>query len=84
MNRTKRIENILKKNLPVLNIKVIDNSYAHAGHNNFTGKNETHIVLEILNYSKLDINRLETHKKINSLLKDEFSQGLHSLQIKTI
>ena len=34
--------------------------------------------------SKLELNRLEVHRKINSLLIKEFDSGLHSLEIKII
>jgi len=84
MKRTKRIENILNNNFMNFNIKVIDNSHLHKGHNNFTGNNETHILVEIKRESKFKIDRLDLHRKINLLLNDEFKTGLHSLQIKII
>ena len=82
MKRTKRIKNILKKYFDDFSIVVIDNSELHKGHNNFDGGNETHICLDILNNSKLKLNKLEIHRKINFLLKEEFENGLHSLEIK--
>ena len=84
MKRTKRIKKILEKNLTEFNINVYDDSNSHIGHNNFDGKNETHIIVELKKISSKDLNRLETHKKINSLLLSEFQTGLHSLQIKII
>ena len=84
MNRTKRINFILKTNLIEFAIKVIDDSLSHRGHNNFNGNNETHIIIELKRKSISKINRLEIHKKINSLLVEEFKIGLHSLQIKII
>ena len=83
MNRTKRIKSILKKNLFDFGINVIDNSHSHKGHNNFSGNDATHIIVE-LNNSSSKVNRLEIHKKIYSLLNEEFEIGLHSLQIKII
>ena len=84
MNRTKRIKNILENNLLDYVINIIDNSSLHKGHNNFNGDGETHILIELKKRKKININRLEIHKKINSLLKNEFNTGLHSLQIKII
>lgn len=84
MKRTKRIENILNKDLMNFNIKVVDNSHLHKGHNNFNGNNETHILLEIKKKTKFIVNRIDLHRKINLLLNDEFKKGLHSLQIKII
>ena len=82
MNRTKRIKDILEKNFNEFSISVINDSLAHKGHNNFDGKEETHIIIELKKKFNLDIKRLEIHKKINSLLSDEFKIGLHALQIK--
>ena len=84
MNRTKRIENILKKNFLDYSIQIFDNSHSHKGHNNFNGNDETHIKLLLKKNFNFKINRLEIHKKINLLLKDEYENGLHSLQIEII
>jgi len=84
MNRTKRIKNILEKYFNDHNIIVLDNSYLHKGHNNFDGNNQTHILVQIKKNSKIELNRLEIHRKINSLLSEEFDSGLHSLEIKII
>ena len=82
MNRTKRIKDIIEKNFNDFNILVTDDSLAHKDHNNFDGKEETHIIIELKKKFNLDIKRLEIHKKINTLLSDEFKLGLHALQIK--
>ena len=82
MNRTKRIQDIIEKNFDEFSILVIDDSLAHKGHNNFDGKEETHIIIELKKKINLDIKRLEIHNKINTLLSDEFKIGLHALQIK--
>ncbi len=84
MNRTKRIQNILEKYFHDNTIIVRDNSYLHKGHNNFDGNNETHILVQLKKSSKIELNRLEIHKKINTLLSKEFDSGLHSLEIKII
>ena len=82
MNRTKRIQDIIEKNFSEFSIYVTDDSLAHKGHNNFDGKEETHIIIELKKKFNLDIKRLEIHKKINILLSEEFKIGLHALQIK--
>ena len=82
MNRTKRIKDIIEKNFNEFIISVADDSLAHKGHNNFDGKEETHIIIELKKKFNLDIKRLEIHKKINTLLSKEFKIGLHALQIK--
>ena len=82
MNRTKRIQDIIEKNFNEFSVLVTDDSLAHKGHNNFDGKEETHIIIELKKKFNLDIKRLEIHKKINTLLSEEFKLGLHALQIK--
>ena len=84
MNRTKRIEKILKKHFKEFDTKVIDKSDFHKGHNNFDGSGETHILIEFVMNSKLKINRLEIHRKVNFLLEKEFKEGLHAIEIKII
>ena len=82
MNRTKRIKDIIEKNFNEFSLFVTDDSLVHKGHNNFDGNEETHIIIELKKKFNLDIKRLEIHKKINTLLSEEFKIGLHALQIK--
>ena len=82
MKRTKRIRKIIEKNFIDFDISVTDDSITHKGHNNFDGKEETHIIIELKKKFNSDIKRLEIHKKINALLSEEFKTGLHALQIK--
>tara|TARA_B100001105_G_C21999776_1_gene276813 strand:+ start:223 stop:480 length:258 start_codon:yes stop_codon:yes gene_type:complete len=82
MKRKKIIENILLNSFSFLAFKVEDISILHQGHNNFNGKNETHFKIT-LHSKKIDSSsRLSLHRKINELLKEEFSTGLHALEIK--
>ena len=82
MKRKKRIEKILSNNFKSWTIEVIDISYQHKGHNNFTGNNETHFSIQLYINKNEDSNRIDIHRKINYLLKDELSSGLHALEIK--
>ena len=81
MNRKKRIKNILSDYFSELKVDVFDNSKQHIGHHNFDGNQESHFQLLIKNKNKNKLNRLEIHRIINKLLKDEFDNGLHSLEI---
>tara|TARA_B100001057_G_scaffold366555_1_gene369897 strand:+ start:711 stop:965 length:255 start_codon:yes stop_codon:yes gene_type:complete len=82
MNRKQRIKQLLSSKIDDFLLEIIDNSHLHSGHNNFTGKNETHIKIILRNKTKSPINRLELHRLINNLLKKEFNAGLHSVEIK--
>ena len=82
MKRKKRIENILHNSFSFLSYRVEDISILHRGHNNFNGRSESHfkVTLQLKKIEKL--NRLSIHRKINKLLEEEFSSGLHALEIK--
>ena len=84
MNRKKKIESILKKNFLGWKAVVNDISILHKGHNNFDGNNETHFSIILNTNHKNKESKLSIHRKINELLKDEFSLGLHALEIKII
>ena len=82
MKRKKRIENILLNSFDFFSIKVVDTSKLHRGHNKFNGQGETHFKIT-LHTNKIErLSRLSIHRKINNLLKKEFSSGLHALEIK--
>ena len=81
MIRKKRIEKILKNNLVDYSIIINDVSKEHAGHNNFDGKQETHFIIYLQKKNKLMLNKITLHRKINNLLKREYQNGMHSLQI---
>ena len=84
MKRKKRIELILNKNFSNCSLEIKDVSILHKGHNNFDGTQESHFSI-ILNFqNQLKQNKLDVHRKINDLLKNEFEDGLHSLEIKII
>ena len=84
MNRKKRINDKLKKNLKDFHILIEDNSHLHKGHDNFDGKEETHILIKLFSKKKIKYNRLEIHRLVNKILIEEFANGLHSLEVKII
>ena len=82
MNRKQRILKKLNIHISYFDFNIIDNSNLHSGHNNFDGTGETHLQLNLTLNKQKKINRLEIHRKINELIKEEFDKGLHSMQIK--
>ena len=82
MKRMQRIIDLLEKNLENYIIEINDHSNLHSGHNNFDGTGETHLLLSLKSKTHNKINRLQIHRKINNLIKDEYNSGLHSLEIK--
>jgi BolA protein len=84
MNRKKRIETIILNNFKGCKISIIDNSMAHKGHNDFSGQQESHFQIIINKNFLYKESTLSIHRKINNLLKDEFLDGLHALEIKIV
>ena len=84
MNRKQRIHNLLLNQFKEFSIEIIDNSHLHKGHNNFNGLEETHIKIILQSKITVEIKRLEIHRKINELVKNEFNLGLHSIEITII
>ena len=84
MNRMQRINNLLSNKFTNFSVEVRDNSHLHVGHNNFDGENETHIQVLLSINSNEKINRLNIHREINDILKNEFDTGMHSLEISII
>ena len=82
MNRKQRIDKILSRKFNNFLFEIVDNSNLHKGHDNFTGNDETHIKIILTKKNAIPINRLNIHRIINNLLKEEFTNGLHSLEIK--
>ena len=82
MNRKQRIDKILSNKFDNFLLEIVDNPNLHKGHNNFTGGGETHIKIILTKKDNSPLNRLNIHRIINSLLEEEFTSGLHSLEIK--
>ena len=83
MTRIERIKKILTDNLKPYHLIILDKSKEHINHNMFDGLNETHLYLEI--GSKLfNKNKVGIHRKINSLILQEYKKGLHALEIRII
>ena len=82
MKRKKIIEKILVNHFKKWTIKVEDMSSLHRGHNDFDGNGETHFTIQLQPNIKHSFNRISIHRKINKLLKKQFSNGLHALEIK--
>lgn len=79
-----RIEKILTENLQPEFLEVKNNSHLHAGHLGDNGTNETHFAIEIAADDLKGVSAVNAHRKINSLLKDEFVKGLHALEIQIV
>lgn len=82
MSRDQRIHDILQQNLTPNKLDIINNSHQHAGHSSSpeTGESHYHIIISSQEFQSKS--RVEIHRMINKLLKEEFDQGLHALSIE--
>ena len=81
---TDDLETIKEKivnNIQVNKIEIIDNTHIHKKHKSFN-KSKLHLKIIIESDSLKSFNKIDSHKKIINLLKDEIEKKIHSLEIK--
>jgi len=80
-------EKIYKKiieNIELQFLEVKNNSYLHKGHLGDNGTMETHFEIIVKSQELTNLGRLKAHQKINKILKSEFENGMHALEIKVL
>ena len=80
-NYLEEIKIKLKKNIKLEEIDVVDNSHLHSKHK-FFDKNKKHLKIIIKSSFLRNLNKIESHKKIMEILKDDLSEKIHALEIK--
>lgn len=76
-----RITAALQTLAPVA-LDVIDESENHRGHGGWREGGETHFRIRIAAQALSGLSRVEQHRRINALLRDEFAGRLHALAIE--
>jgi BolA protein len=79
-----RIIEKINKELKVKNLDVKNNSFLHKGHLGDDGSMETHFAVIVEAEELKVLSRLKAHQKINNILRDEFKNGLHALEINVL
>ena len=80
-SRKKRIEIILKENFSPIILLVRDDSKKHEGHSQVIGHTkETHFFIKMV-LNNCNITKVDLHRKVYKLLDNEFSSGLHALEM---
>jgi BolA protein len=82
MNRTEKIEELLRSAIKVQHLELENQSANHSGH--YHGNGETHFALLIVSNDFNGQSRVQRQRTINELLKSEWSLGLHALSIKAL
>jgi len=76
-----QVKEKINKNINSENITLIDNSHLHTKHKSFDSK-KFHIKIIISSKELKKMNKIEAHKKIFSILKDEMNNRIHALEIE--
>ncbi|AKI03213.1 MULTISPECIES: BolA family protein [Hoeflea] len=90
MSRQNRIETALTTRFQPERLVVINESHLHAGHHNsdsdahgsFDGTGETHFRIRIVAPAFSGLSRIQRHRAVNELLKDELDSGLHAMAVE--
>lgn len=77
-SRKLKIEEILKKNMEVNYLEVINESHMHSVPEN----SETHFKLVLVSEVFRDLSRVARQRLVNEFLKSEFESGLHALAMR--
>lgn len=83
MKRKINIENLILKIFKPEFLSVIDVSEQHRGHKNFKEGVESHFEIIIVSEKFINLSRVERHRMVNRILKEEFLSDLHSVVVKT-
>ena len=63
-------------------LEIINESHLHAGHQpGFDGGGESHMRVRIEAPAFATMTRVERHRAVNALFREEFERGLHALAI---
>tara|TARA_A100001011_G_C13527402_1_gene523103 strand:+ start:41 stop:310 length:270 start_codon:yes stop_codon:yes gene_type:complete len=80
-SRKKRIERILKKNFSPKILLVRDDSKEHEGHAQINqNSKETHFFVKMILNNNTST-KVNLHRRVYNLLDNEFSSGLHALEL---
>ena len=76
-----QIEEKIKNKIELEELKIIDNTDAHKKHKSFQ-KGKLHLILEIKSKYLNNLKRLDAEKILMQILRDEFKQNLHAVEIR--
>ena len=75
-----KIEKKLKKQIQLEKFEIVDNSERHKGHKFFNSE-KLHLCLNIKSAYLKSMPRVQAHKLIMSILKDDLKSKVHALEI---
>ena len=81
MTLLNQIKDKINKKINPENIELIDNSFLHFKHKSFDSK-KLHLKIIIKSEKLKKMNKIQAHKKIFSVLKEEMNNKIHALEIE--
>lgn len=79
-----RVREKLMIGLKPTRLDVINESELHAGHRSSPGTGESHFRILVVSDVFSGKSRVERHRLVNELLKDELAGGIHALALATL
>jgi len=80
-NFLKIVEKKISENVSCEKILLIDNSHKHKKHK-FFDKNKYHLKIILKSEKLKEMNKINVHKQIFSVLKEEMKNKIHALEIQ--
>ena len=81
INFLKTIEDKIRNNIEIEKIKIIDNTHKHKNHR-FFDINKYHLCLDIKSAHLSSMSKVDAQRIIMNILRDEFKNKIHALEIK--
>jgi len=76
-----QIKDKINRKINPENVKLIDNSFLHSKHKSFDS-NKLHLKIIIKSEKLKKMSKIEAHKEIFSILKEEMNNNIHALEIE--
>jgi BolA family transcriptional regulator, general stress-responsive regulator len=80
-NRAERMRAVLAAAFSPAELRVVDDSFRHAGHAGARPGGQTHYSVLIVSDAFAGLSRVERHRRVNQVLHAEFADGLHALAL---
>ena len=84
MSLQARMREKLMLGLNPTRLDVVNESHEHAGHSSSPGTGESHFRVLIVSDVFSGKSRVERHRIVNDVLRDELRDGVHALAIKAL
>jgi stress-induced morphogen len=82
-NKMESIKKLIQDQISDSEVYIYDESSSHEGHFESSSSIPSHLKIKIISDYFKDMSLVSRHRKINDIMGDYFTQGLHALKIVT-